>query len=255
MSGQSSKEGKEGGLDCTNASRGVWLVKVPKYMNSRWQRASPMTEIGRLHITKGSNGKPEILFNLSQELTKSETNEATKEALIPTEHQFAISDIKYQTLAVFSQKSDDSCSVLALEGNVVQKGECRPIGNDNYMNLKKETIRQASQPTRTVQQLEKAVVNYKPIAAHKSELDFESKKKSEGKKSREDKDKVQDVLFSAFEKHQYYNIKDLERITRQPIPYLKEILKEICHYNAKNPHKNMWELKPEFRHYNKEKQS
>ena len=33
-------------------------------------------------------------------------------------------------------------------------------------------------------------------------------------------------------------------------PYLKEILKEICNYNAKNPHKNMWELKPEFRHYN-----
>lgn len=34
-------------------------------------------------------------------------------------------------------------------------------------------------------------------------------------------------------------------------PYLKEILKEICNYNAKNPHKNMWELKPQFRHYAK----
>lgn len=25
------------------------------------------------------------------------------------------------------------------------------------------------------------------------------------------------MLFAAFEKHQYYNIKDLEKITRQPI--------------------------------------
>lgn len=31
--------------------------------------------------------------------------------------------------------------------------------------------------------------------------------------------------------------------------YLKGILKEIGHYNTKNPHKNMWELKPEYRHY------
>jgi hypothetical protein len=26
-------------------------------------------------------------------------------------------------------------------------------------------------------------------------------------------------------------------------------LKEVCNYNLKNPHKNMWELKPEYRHY------
>ncbi len=32
-----------------------------------------------------------------------------------------------------------------------------------------------------------------------------------------DKDKVQDMLFAAFEKHQYYNVKDLVRITQQPI--------------------------------------
>ena len=31
--------------------------------------------------------------------------------------------------------------------------------------------------------------------------------------------------------------------------YLKEILKEICVYNMKAPHRNMWELKPEYRHY------
>lgn len=89
------------------------------------------------------------------------------------------------------------------------------------------------------------------------------------------------MMFAAFEKHQYYNIKDLVRITKQPVvsnllkfcsalpnysffaflqitlcpltfffqTYLKEILKEVCDYNIKNPHKNMWELKPEYRHY------
>ena len=78
---------------------------------------------------------------------------------------------------------------------------------------------------------------------------YEEKKKAEGKKSRDDKDKVQDILFALFEKHQYYNIKDLVRETNQPVTYLKSILNEVCNYNVKNPHKNMWELKPEYRHY------
>jgi len=43
------------------------------------------------------------------------------------------------------------------------------------------------------------------------------KKKAEGRKARDDKDKVMDMLFAAFEKHQYYNIKDLEKITKQPV--------------------------------------
>lgn len=34
---------------------------------------------------------------------------------------------------------------------------------------------------------------------------------------RDDKEAVLDMLFAAFEKHQYYNIRDLVKITRQPI--------------------------------------
>lgn len=89
------------------------------------------------------------------------------------------------------------------------------------------------------------------ITIHFYLIQYEEKKKAEGKKSRDDKDKVQDILFALFEKHQYYNIKDLVRETRQPVTYLKSILNEVCNYNVKNPHKNMWELKPEYRHYQK----
>lgn len=241
-------------LDCTNAKRGIWLVKVPKYLSSRWQKAPPKTEVGRLKI-KGAVGKPDIKFTLNDEIVNMK--DPTEKTGIPKEHQFAISKISNQTLAVFSSlKNDNSCgsevqtgSGLFMEGHVVRKGECRPMGDDQYMKLKMHTIIQASQPERQVKHLKKIVQTYKPISDHKSNIEFELKKKAEGKKSREDKDKVMDLLFSAFEKHQYYNLKDLEKITHQPVPYLKEILKEICNYNAKNPHKNMWELKPEYRHY------
>ena len=98
----------------------------------------------------------------------------------------------------------------------MQKGECRPKADANYMNLKRQSIVRASQPTRQVQQLDKAVVNYKPVSVHKNEAEFEQKKKAEGKKARDDRDKVSEVLFSAFEKHQYYALKDLVKITKQP---------------------------------------
>lgn len=49
------------------------------------------------------------------------------------------------------------------------------------------------------------------------QVEYEKKKKEEGKRARADKQKVLEMLFSAFEKHQYYNIKDLVEITKQPV--------------------------------------
>lgn len=139
-----------------------------------------------------------------------------------------------------------------MEGRIVQKLECRPNADMIYMNLKKESIRRAAEPERKVQSLDRVVQNFKPVSDHKHNIEYREKKKAEGKKARDDKAAVQDMLFNAFEKHQYYNIKDLQRITNQPIAYLKEVLKEVCDYNMKNPHKNMWELKKEYRHYKTE---
>ncbi|KAG8266700.1 General transcription factor IIF subunit 2 [Homalodisca vitripennis] len=50
-----------------------------------------------------------------------------------------------------------------------------------------------------------------------SVIEYEERKKTEGKKARDDKDVVLEMLFAAFEKHQYYNIKDLVKKTRQPV--------------------------------------
>lgn len=39
-------------LDLSNANRGVWLVKVPKYVANRWEKAPNDMEVGKLKITK-----------------------------------------------------------------------------------------------------------------------------------------------------------------------------------------------------------
>ncbi|KTG39392.1 hypothetical protein cypCar_00018476 [Cyprinus carpio] len=104
-----------------------------------------------------------------------------------------------------------------------------------------------------LRKLDKAITtNYKPVSNYSHNVEYEKRKKEEAKCARADKQKVLEVLFSAFEKHQYYNIRDLVDITKQPLIYLKEILWEIGVYNSRGPLKSTWELKPEYRHYEEE---
>ncbi|XP_011505530.1 PREDICTED: general transcription factor IIF subunit 2 [Ceratosolen solmsi marchali] len=256
MSTSSSHAEKD--LDLANADRGVWLVKVPKYIASKWEKAPGSIEVAKLRITKHFKQKAEVTLKLSEAvLALKEPGEHD----IPKQHKLDVTTVIQQTLGVFSHLTPNNNSdaivpeteKLFMEGKIVQKLECRPHADNTYMKLKLESIKKASIPQRQVQQLQRAVQNFKPVSDHKHNIEYAEKKKAEGKKMRDDKDVVLDMLFAAFEKHQYYNIKDLVKITRQPVVYLKEILNEVCNYNLKNPHRNMWELKPEYRHYKNDK--
>ncbi|XP_060755008.1 general transcription factor IIF subunit 2 isoform X1 [Neoarius graeffei] len=262
---------ERGDVDLTGAKQntGVWLVKVPKYLSQQWAKASGRGEVGKLRIGK-NQGKAEVSFTLNEELTTIDSMvDKASMVRVPREHPFTLQTVGGQTLAVFTETSSGQSDAegsgsgtgtgpdkIALEGVVVQRAECRPAANENYMRLKRLQIEESSKPHRFSQQLEKAVTtNYKPVANHAYNLDYEKKKKEEGKRARADKQQVLDMLFSAFEKHQYYNIKDLVDITKQPVIYLKEILRDIGIYNVKGTHKNTWELKPEYRHYQNEEKS
>ncbi|XP_074111040.1 transcription factor TFIIFbeta [Cotesia typhae] len=241
-------------LDLSNVGRGVWLVKVPKYIANKWEKAPGNIEVGKLKITKVPGEKAEVTLGLSEAVLALKD---PGEEDIPKQHKLDVSQVKHQTLGVFSHISPCTNSdavvpegdKLCMEGKIVQKLECRPYADNCYMKLKLSSIKKAAVPVRAIQQISKVVQNFKPVSDHKHNIEYAEKKKAEGKKMRDDKDAVLDMLFAAFEKHQYYNIKDLVKITRQPVVYLKEILGEVCSYNIKNPHRNMWELKPEYRHY------
>ncbi|KXJ24910.1 general transcription factor IIF subunit 2 [Exaiptasia diaphana] len=244
-------------VECSGLSRDVWLVKVPKFLSNLWMEKADETGIvGSLRISQNSQ-KNEIKFNLAESLAGGGDSDKAK---VPRDYRLLMSKVD-QSLVVFSKgqagngdTTDTSESdKISLEGKVVQRADCRPINsNAEYMLLKRESILSASKPARQAKQLKKIVTSsYKPVSDHKMNIEYEKKKKEEGKRARSDEEEVKAKLFHAFGQHQYYNLKDLVHITNQPIVYLKSILKEIAHYNTKNPHKNMWELKPEYRHYEK----
>ena len=273
-----SKEDKRDRVNGSEIDRGVWLVKVPKYLAAAWEEAGPGAELGTLSIYESEKGN-DIELDMSENLTRIKDSNLTKldksqgppvvpgikasglmalgkkqeKQEIPKKHMLQMSEPDNQFLAIMSE--DKKSGEKKFKGHVVSRAEVRPMRSDKlYMELKKQTILQSSIPTRYTKQLERAVVNFKPVNATEAVIANEARKKAEPTKVRDEKERVQELLFTAFEKHQYYNIKDLERITRQPLSYLKEILKEVCTYNQKAPHRNMWELKPQYRHYGKSKE-
>ncbi|XP_009879437.1 PREDICTED: general transcription factor IIF subunit 2 [Charadrius vociferus] len=253
----------KGSLGCSYHE--IVEFKVPKYLSQQWNKASGRGEVGKLRIAK-NQGRTEVSFTLNEELASiNDIGGKPASVSAPREHPFLLQSVGGQTLTVFTESSvgqpedkseSGSTDKLSLEGIVVQRAECRPAASENYMKLKRLQIEESSKPVRLSQQLDKAVTtNYKPVANHQYNIEYEKKKKEDGKRARADKQQVLDMLFSAFEKHQYYNIKDLVDITKQPVIYLKEILREIGIYNVKGTHKNTWELKPEYRHYQGEDKS
>ena len=52
-------------IDLSNSERGVWLVKVPKYIADRWSKADPSTEVGRLRLDSSINLQEKLWLNSS----------------------------------------------------------------------------------------------------------------------------------------------------------------------------------------------
>lgn len=245
MSGESKVETLVANVDLSSVRRKVWLVKVPKYLSERIRRAPPMEEIGAI---KMSDDESQFFFNISQRM--AETNDSDYEDCenlthLPIEHKFFISKVDTQNMILFSHTDD--MKKTQIEGTIAHKGELCPVVCDHYLNLYKERVKRMAEPKRTIKQLDRSVTVFKPI----TNVAPIKQKESPIKKFRKDRETVRNMLFELFEKHQYYRIKDLERLTRQPIHYLKEVMREMCLYNTKYPHQYMWQLRPEFVHYSK----
>ncbi|XP_065841275.1 general transcription factor IIF subunit 2-like [Oscarella lobularis] len=239
-------------LDVSSAGKPVWLLKVPNYVKEAWETAED-SEVGTIKINTGKK-KPELSLNVSQKL-KSKSPDTS----FPLEHKMNLNPPERQQMFVFvenvtsdaTKESDSSLPPqrFSIVGKIEKRADCRPEGTDVYMSMKKRRIEASAQSKDIVKQLERPVRTFAPKSRHEEDILHEEKKKTEGKRAREDKRAVMDILFKCFERHQYYSFKDLLRLTDQPPTFLKEILKEIASYNTKSPHKHMWELKEEYRCY------
>ena len=77
-------------LDLTNANRGVWLVKVPKYLADRWESTDAPVNIGKLTISRKVGTRPIVSFTLDDKVVTGGTPDAEQ---IPKEHKFNVAKV------------------------------------------------------------------------------------------------------------------------------------------------------------------
>merc|ERR1719197_323285 len=96
-----------------------------------------------------------------------------------------------------------------------------------YRRLKGTSFQKAAKSDRKVKYVaETEVTRTRFIPRSKHDVEMRPGRGQPERRERMDRDKLKDLLFEQFEKHQYYSLKDLQDITKQPVQFLKEVLKK-----------------------------
>ncbi|SPO23622.1 related to TFG2 - TFIIF subunit (transcription initiation factor), 54 kD [Ustilago trichophora] len=152
-------------------------------------------------------------------------------------------------------------------------GSAAPI-SDSYRELLRRRREEASTPKRTIKMLDStdagrhnmlvAGVGAGLSTSNKSRFNaaISSKPKSSASASgaggekfaRMPKNELLDLLFTLFERWQYWSLKKLRAETQQPESYLRETLTGIADLHKRGPYVGNWSLKPEYSNMRQEQE-
>lgn len=240
---------KQKTVSTERAQNSLWLVKVPKYVAERLQKCEVGSKFGVIQTQRTPAG-PEFTFEVEPKLCEP----CNGLPACPSSHTMKLGTLAgvNRNLAVYSDTQD----VINIEGvvktkfDVMQRSD--PKSSLSYMKLKRFEAEKKMDPGRKIVITNKSHNNFKPSNVSREQMyttKAEREEKLRNKRTRLDADAVESMILRAFKKHQYISQKHLVAITGQPEAYLKGFLHKMCVYNQKTPHKNTWELKPEYRYY------
>lgn len=219
-------------LDCSGVLRQLWLVKVPKYVSSRFKKSK------RLHVGKFvfSDDSTKIKFVLEKKITKMKIQ--NDDVPIPEEMTMNLhSEKAEQSMYIFSKCDGQT---MKIEGHVNEKFKCTPIVMDEaYMDLERQLLERAENNSAhketkmlTIDEVRRLVLHYQEVS---SELQQESVY------TNKPRDEVVDMMFEAYKMKKDYRLNEMAMITNQQPYYLKKLLAEYCQFNSNRK----WELKSE----------
>ncbi|VVA91909.1 unnamed protein product [Arabis nemorensis] len=175
---------------------------------------------------------------LSSDLSPELTMEMVGTEFWNNSKLYSISKSKdFIPMSIFSEANQGK---VAVEGTVTNKLDMIPhCGIEEYGKL----CRLSNRKDRQIQVLENCRGEYltpKPVMVEKRK-----KLKHCVKRTRGDRSEVEAKMFQLFERQPKWTLKQLLRETNQPMQFLREILKELCVYNARS---RTHELKPEYKY-------
>ena len=220
----------------------VWLAKVPKYLGDRILALNGGSLIGSLQVIQTAQGSS-CCVKFSDTILSGG---------IPKEHNIEIKDRNTNMYLV----SDDG-KRMAIEGVINKECFINPVMNADYLRFKRAQKTQnnnVEEKVKVIDYFAEVKRNAKYSSLREMEILARRRKQmlQEKKRERLDREDVLEILFNAFEKHEFWTIRDLADFSGQPVAYIQELVNEICNLNKKD-HKNTYELKPEFKNDQQQK--
>ncbi|KTW31128.1 transcription factor IIF subunit TFG2 [Pneumocystis jirovecii RU7] len=268
-------EDDAGDLDMSKIRSKVWLVKVPKFLLDRWELVKDDgVDLGIIRIQNGKSDNIKLIIpdvesnkDLPLEYNVFVMNRHTRNAYVFAEREeksmqnFSDATLFRETCRKGgSSPCKPSQKHIALVGTIAHECNISPIINEQYRKVMQARSKAASQPKRKIQMLSNhssLTRNFMTLGMPETNAGrFSSfikntrKSASDQKASRLPRNELLDILFKCFDDYDYYSMKTLKEITKQPETYLKEVLESIAVLLKKGPYIMKWTLKTEYKNRN-----
>ncbi|KAL6122387.1 hypothetical protein NUSPORA_00569 [Nucleospora cyclopteri] len=211
-------------INTKNSKREVWLVKMPKYVGDQ--------------IKKLKSGE---FLGVMQEDGDISLNDFLERNNLPIEH--VVNKHSRENMHLISEES-------ILCGEIKKELFFNPVITRKYLEFKRKNkgVISGESRSKVINYFEELRKGEKYAGLKEMELQRKLRKEQllDRKRERLDKNDVIDILFKAFEKYEYWTVKDLADFSGQPIAFIQEIIGEIAVLNKKD-HRNTYELKPQFK--------
>eukprot|EP00188_Purpureofilum_apyrenoidigerum_P000882 Plantae.Rhodophyta-Purpureofilum_apyrenoidigerum.ctg14424.p1 GENE.Plantae.Rhodophyta-Purpureofilum_apyrenoidigerum.ctg14424~~Plantae.Rhodophyta-Purpureofilum_apyrenoidigerum.ctg14424.p1 ORF type:complete len:318 (+),score=69.17 Plantae.Rhodophyta-Purpureofilum_apyrenoidigerum.ctg14424:29-955(+) len=239
------EETRTGEVNLDNYERGMYLVKMPKRLLKSLEEGTPC----KLRLpTAGADESGNVTGEMFLESVLNPGGRPQFEMQITPETSDTI---------VFSSDDTDDQGKVQLEGRVSHHCVVRPVIDHKYREMVRHHHREAAQAQkrRTVKlqndelrKMERGDFTM-PVAISRGELKLrkEEKRKIVDKPEQQWRRDTMEKLFLLFEKRSHWSLTEISDALNEPQQRLKDLLSEACNYNRGGPHRNMYELKDEYK--------
>lgn len=246
------------------ANQECWLVKIAPSVWKAWESLEKGDSVGNLVVRTVRKRKADGTIVEEKTMSVKTGGMETKfkggaKAKLPDYELSGKRDI--EDMLAFTRPPTGETGGTAIAATIKRQYLMQPEMGNSYTNLVKRRLVSNTMKERTTEEVGMAEVHKaarETMARKGTAFDAEfhraqqAKLEAKGELNKGSREKLEPKelrsrLFEMFSKKPVYMFKELNKELQQSEKYLKEALAEIARMHTSGPHRNHWELLPEYK--------
>ncbi len=259
-----------GKVDASQASKQLWLARLPPKLATLWDQQPEGTLLGHLTFTKGTpkqnpkippqqRQKPipqKLAISVSEELSKGEKD-------LPLDYTLTNITSKIPSLHPFTRHADGQVTV---HGTISRSCNLQMERTQRYREMCKARLMNTvagkdKRHVKPVQSADLSLVNMGSLGSGfgntiatfgkkviEAQKNYQNAALSQNRKRKFDETQsVRSILFELFSQQQYWSVKELRAASGgRPEKEIRAELQQIAEFKRAGEYKGNWELKKDF---------